>query len=207
MVTENVFWDFDGVILDSMDVRDYGFKEIFKAFKSSEINSLIEYHRLNGGLSRYVKIRYFFENIVKRATSEKEILDYADRFSLIMKEALTNPDNLILDSVNFIKKNHKNYRFHIVSGSDQTELRFLCKSLKLDSYFISIHGSPTPKTKLVQDLISEHNYDSNTSCLIGDSVNDFDAAVANELRFYGYNNIELKNKGTNYISKLSGFRF
>ena len=29
---KTIFWDFDGVILDSMPIRDYGFREIFKEF-------------------------------------------------------------------------------------------------------------------------------------------------------------------------------
>lgn len=206
MAIKVIFWDFDGVILDSMEIRDYGFKEIFKAFRQTEIDLLLDYHRLNGGLSRYVKIRYFFEEIMKRAISEKEILDYASRFSMIMKEALTNKDNLILDSVNFIKKNYKNYSFHIVSGSDQIELRFLCNALQLDSFFISINGSPTAKTKLVKDLILEYDYDSKECCLIGDSINDFEAALENDIVFFGYNNLELKGKGKSYISKFYDFK-
>ena len=206
MAIKVIFWDFDGVILDSMEIRDYGFKEIFKAFRQTEIDLLLDYHRLNGGLSRYVKIRYFFEEIMKRAISEKEILDYASRFSMIMKEALTNKDNLILDSVNFIKKNHKNYCFHIVSGSDQIELRFLCNALQLDSFFISINGSPTAKTKLVKDLILEYDYESKECCLIGDSINDFEAALENDIVFFGYNNLELKGKGKSYISKFYDFK-
>ena len=63
---ENILWDFDGVILDSMKIRDWGFKEIFKSFKKRDIDKLIDYHNLNGGLSRYVKIRYFYEEILKR---------------------------------------------------------------------------------------------------------------------------------------------
>ena len=35
---KTILWDFDGVILDSMAVRDWGFKEIFKDF--SRITSL-----------------------------------------------------------------------------------------------------------------------------------------------------------------------
>jgi hypothetical protein len=40
---------------------------------------------------------------------------------------LIKPENLILDSLNYIKNNYEKYNFHIVSGSDQEELRFLCK--------------------------------------------------------------------------------
>ena len=28
---KTIFWDFDGVILDSMPIRDYGFRKIWKS--------------------------------------------------------------------------------------------------------------------------------------------------------------------------------
>ena len=61
---KTILWDFDGVILDSMATRDWGFKEIFKDFTEAQVSRLLEYHRINGGLSRYVKIRYFYETIL-----------------------------------------------------------------------------------------------------------------------------------------------
>ena len=135
---KTILWDFDGVILDSMAVRDWGFKEIFKDFSEEQVSNLIEYHRSNGGLSRYVKIRYFYEKILNKDITDEKILEYAERFSALMKQELTNSENLILDAVTFIKENYQKYNFHIVSGSDQKELRFLCKELAIDLYFISI---------------------------------------------------------------------
>ena len=189
---EVIFWDFDGVILDSMAVRDWGFREIFKNYSEAQVEKLITYHRENGGLSRYVKIRYFYEEILGKEISEGEVLAYAERFSVLMKQELTNPKYLILDAVNFIKHNNNEYKFHIVSGSDQNELRFLCKELDLTQYFLSIHGSPTPKKQLVSNLIFEHSYDKKKCCLIGDSKNDLEAAEANSIVFIGYNNPNLK---------------
>ena len=201
---KNILWDFDGVILDSMEVRDFGFTEIFKEFNDFYVKTLLEYHRLNGGLSRYVKIRYFFESILNQSITDTEILEYATRFSDIMKKELINPKNLIEDSVHFIKENHTNFNFHIVSGSDQEELRFLCKELGLADYFLSIQGSPTPKNTLVKDLLVKYNYNVTESCLIGDSINDYEAAIANKISFFGYNNPSLKVKG-NYLNTLTNF--
>ena len=130
MMVKTIFWDFDGVILDSMKVRDWGFEQIFKSFKKEDIDRLLKYHRENGGLSRYVKIRYFFEELLSQSIEEEEVLVYAQKFSRLMRKELINPSNLIVDSVKFIKNNFKRYNFHIVSGSDQEELRFLCKELK-----------------------------------------------------------------------------
>jgi phosphoglycolate phosphatase-like HAD superfamily hydrolase len=205
--TKTILWDFDGVILDSMAVRDWGFKEIFKDFTEPQVSKLLEYHRVNGGLSRYVKIRYFYENILGKRITEERVFEYAEAFSVLMKQELTNPDNLILETVAFIKGNFKKYNFHIVSGSDQKELRFLCKELGIDSCFLSIHGSPTPKNQLVKTLLEQHNYHKQNTCLIGDSVNDYEAAHINNITFYGYNNEELKKlKPSLYINKFKGFK-
>ena len=196
---KTILWDFDGVILDSMTVRDWGFKDIFKDFSKEQVIKLLEYHHANGGLSRYVKIRYFYENILGKLISEERVLEYAEAFSVLMKQELTNTDNLIVDAVSFIRENSRKFSFHIVSGSDQAELRFLCKELGLESYFISIHGSPTPKIQLVKTLLEEHGYDNKNTCLIGDSINDFEAAEANDISFYGYNNLFLLKTSKAYI--------
>ena len=205
MGIKNILWDFDGVILDSMKVRDWGFIEIFKKFNKDEVDKLIEYHRENGGLSRYVKIRYFYENILERPIKKEEVLDYAENFSFLMKTKLTDKSNLIQDSVRFIQGKFNDYNFHIVSGSDQEELRFLCHELDLSKFFLSIHGSPTAKKTLVKDLISNFNYDKNKTILIGDSINDYDAAVKNDIDFYGYNEITLDNLSKFYIHDFNEF--
>lgn len=200
---KNILWDFDGVILDSMEVRDFGFKEIFKKFNDEQISLLIKYHRENGGLSRYVKIRYFFETILNQEITDDKVDYFASKFSDIMRSELTNPKNLIQDSVNFIQENHSNYNFHIVSGSDQEELRFLCKELNLSSYFISINGSPTAKNTLVGQILSKHGYLKSETCLIGDSINDYNAAIYNKIGFFGYNNISLKKTHSDYIESFN----
>ena len=61
---KTIFWDFDGVILDSMPIRDFGFAKIFEEFDKELVDKLLEYHTLNGGLSRYVKIRYFYNTLL-----------------------------------------------------------------------------------------------------------------------------------------------
>jgi len=203
---KTILWDFDGVILDSMKVRDKGFEIIFKDFEKNKVEQLLEYHRINGGLSRYVKIKYFYNEILGKEISNERVLEYAEKFSEVMRERLIDPKNLIQESVAFIKENYKQYNFHIVSGSDQKELRFLCKELKLDSYFISIYGSPTPKNDLVLNAINKFNYNKKNICLIGDSINDFEAADKNNIKFYGYNNLFLKQKHS-YIDNFNFFNF
>jgi phosphoglycolate phosphatase-like HAD superfamily hydrolase len=120
-----------------------------------------------------------------------------------MRQELINPKHLIIETVKFIKNNYKNYNFHIVSGSENNELNYLCRKLNLSQYFISIHGSPTLKNNLVSDLITNCKYNLNETILIGDSINDYEAAIANKIEFYGYNNKDLKNKAKIYIDNFN----
>lgn len=197
-----ILWDFDGVIIDSNRARIFGFERVLSEYPKNQVDQLLEYHARNGGLSRYVKFRYFFENIRNEAVSEGRILYLAGQFSEIMKEILTDTGLLIKDSVEFIRENHSNCQMHIVSGSEGTELKYLCTYLNIDHFFNSISGSPTPKTELVKRLIDSNAVVDSEACLIGDAVNDFDAANANGIDFYGYNNPALKGKGNGYIDQF-----
>ena len=122
------------------------------------------------------------------------VLGLAKKFSVIMKELLVNPNLLISPVVEFIKEQYNlGKKMHIVSGSDENELKELCKSLKIDHFFISINGSPTSKTNLVFNIIENGYLSQSDYCLIGDAINDYDASNANSIKFFGYNNLKLKN--------------
>lgn len=188
MNIETIFWDFDGVILDSNAVRDKGFELTLSNYPDKQVEELLHYHRKNGGLSRYLKFRYFFEKIRGEEVTEEQIMKLAKQFSKIMLQELAKPQLLIEETLAFIKANHCQYKMHIVSGSDQEELRALCASLQIVQFFTSIHGSPMPKVKWVANLLDKHEYDRSKTILIGDSINDYEAAVENEIGFMGYGN-------------------
>jgi len=194
-----VLWDFDGVIIDSMAVRDQGFRQIFNCYPTGMVEDLIRYHRQNAGLSRFHKIRYFYTHILGKEITDEKVYDYAEQFSQTMRKILINHQYLIGETIAYIEKNHTHYQFHIVSGSEEKELNYLCQELGIDQYFKTIEGSPTPKKQLVENILKVYGYDRSESILIGDSINDYEAAVENGISFYGYNNPELKVVAERYI--------
>jgi HAD superfamily hydrolase (TIGR01549 family) len=197
----NIIFDFDGVILDSMPIREYGFREIFKKYDIALVNLLIEYHTLNGGLSRFVKIRYFYEELLKEIINDSQIKLLANQFSEIMRIELVKSKYLIVQTVEFIQKNQNKFNFHIASGSEHNELNFLCEKLGLNEFFLTINGSPLHKNKIVENIILENNYNKDETILIGDSINDYKASVMNGIIYYGFNNLELMPYG-NYITSF-----
>lgn len=202
---KNILFDFDGVILDSMPVREQGFREIFAEYDHILVDKLLQYHHLNGGLSRYVKIKYFFEELLKEPISEEKISEIAMQFSALMRQELTKETYLIGETIEFLERQYETYNFHIVSGSDQEELQFLTKKLGIDGYFITINGSPAPKTLLVKTLMISHKYKDAETILIGDSVNDYEASRDNNIDFYGYNNDSLRHLSKRYIGTFEDF--
>lgn len=190
---KTILWDFDGVILDSMKIRDLGFIEIFKNQPKHLVDKLLQYHNENGGLSRYVKIKYFYKELLGKEISQEKIQEYADAFSKVMLEKLGDKNLLIKSSIDFIIKNYKNYNFHIVSGSDGKELNVLCKKLDIAQYFLTIQGSPTHKNILVEKLMRQNSYNIKETCLIGDSINDYNAANNSDIYFLAFNNDRLNS--------------
>lgn len=202
---KTIIFDFDGVILDSMSIRLDGFREIFKEHGEEPFNRFIPYHLANGGVSRFVKIRYFYEEILGETISEEKIKELADRFTQIMRNSLIDSRFLISETVEFIKQTHQKYALYIASGAEQNELRFLCQTHSLTPYFKAIYGSPTPKDELLANILKESSSKPNECLMIGDSINDFKAASVNNIPFYGYNNEDLRAVSVKYIDSFKEF--
>ena len=191
---KNIIWDFDGVIIDSSEIRIFAFREMLKDYPLDKVNKLIDFHKTNDGLSRYVKIDYFFSDIINQNIDNKKRSSLLREFGNICSEKLNHRKLLIKETLKFININYSQKKFHIASGSDNEELNRLCQSLGLNNFFNSINGSPEAKKNIVGRIILENNYVPEETCLIGDSVNDYDAAVFNKIQFFAYNNIKLKKE-------------
>ncbi len=201
---EALIFDFDGVILDSTGIKDAAYRKIFQGYDENT-KRFMEYHQINGGISRFVKIRYFFEELLQQEVSKERVMELAGQFGAMMREELTNPAHMIKESVEFIKNNHQKYPIHVASGAEEEELKFICEKLGIKEFFVSIHGSPTIKPLLVEKIIKENGYNPLNLILIGDSINDYQAANQNNIEFYGYNNPSLKEVTKNYIETFTSF--
>ena len=185
--SEAVFWDFDGVLLDSMSIRDDGFRHVLREFDPLLVKEIVTWHQQNGGLSRYVKFRRFQKEMLHLPEDEPRIMAWAREFSDFNTARLLDPALLISATVEVVKHLfQRQVPMHIVSGSDGTELRHLCAVLGLTPYFHSIEGSPTPKVDLIQAIMTTRGYAGNCCWLVGDAINDQLAAHAHDIRFMAF---------------------
>lgn len=198
------FMDFDGVLFDSVEIKGKAFAHLMRGYSQRAIDRLLAYHYANGGVSRYDKINWFYKEVLgKKVDSdllERNVVEYGD----FMKKTLFNKELIIDDSLNFVKQNFERYAFYITSGADNKELNSLCKFLNIESMFISINGSPEPKKQIISRLIEEDSLRRETIVMVGDSINDYDAALDNGIRFFGYNNEQLCHLGSGYLDTFNG---
>ena len=203
-VIKNIIFDFDGVILNSVPVKTEAFRKLFLGFDESKVDKLIAYHEENGGISRYEKIKYFFNVLMEQEITENEVEMYALKYSQLTKEELCSHRYIIEDTIHFIRNNHKQYNMHIASGADEKDLKYICEQQHISSFFVTINGSPTKKDKIVENILKNNSYMHNETILIGDSINDYEAARVNQIDFYGYNNLLLV-KQFKYINSLDSY--
>ena len=86
------FFDFDGVIADSVNVKTDAFAEIYSPYGKKVVSQVISHHIFHGGISRYEKFRYYHRNFLKKQISEAEVEELAQKFSnLVIQKVIEAP--------------------------------------------------------------------------------------------------------------------
>ena len=186
MKYKHLIFDFDGVLVESNEIRFDGFRLLFKNYPQDQVERLVLYAKINGGLSRYEKIKYFFKQIRNEPIRDDNVQLLAKQYSELVKQKVIDAEP-VKGSLEFLSNHKNNYDFAVVSGSDQEELRDVCKARKIDHFFLEILGSPTSKESNIALLLTKMGWGRKSCLFIGDSINDFDAARANGIDFIGRN--------------------
>jgi len=176
-----VIFDFDGVILESADIKTEAFRELFSAYPDKTQKG-IEYHLTNAGISRYVKFRYFYENILKIHLSKEEELELGEKFSkIVLKKVLEAP--FVAGALEFLSGPNCLYHFFIASGTPEEELHGILRARNIDKYFKEAHGSPKEKPDIINDILKRHRLKPKEAVYIGDAESDRRAAKETDVFF------------------------
>jgi beta-phosphoglucomutase-like phosphatase (HAD superfamily) len=169
----HLFFDCDGVILNSNKVKTNAFYKIAIKYGQESAIKLVKYHINNGGVSRYKKIKFFQNNIIKNndlKLYENLVNDYGE---IVKKELL---ETEISKGIFKIKDFFPNSKLAVISGSDEKELLWLFKKLKIDYIFDNgIFGSPKSKEEIFNQIFKNSN-DIISSIYLGDSKYDFEVS-------------------------------
>lgn len=170
-----IIFDFDGVILESAEIKTEAFLELFRPWPD-HLPHMMEYHRKNTGISRYVKIRHFYEECRGQDCVEAELNAMADQYAGIVRtKVLAAP---FVRGAPRILNTLKNFcPLFIASGTPQTELDEILAARELASYFCQVYGFPTGKKDAIVQICRFCQCRPEDVVFIGDGFSDLEAAL------------------------------
>ena len=202
MNIKNIFFDFDGVIAESVSAKTDAFEEMYLPYGKEIASKVVEYHKLHGGVSRYEKFKYFHKEFLNEVIDQKKVDALAIQFSNIVLNKVINSDQ-VPGANYFIEKYHKKFKFWIITGTPTDEMEIIAKKRGLVNYFFGIHGSPNNKRYWTENLIKKYKLNRDETIFLGDATTDMDAADFSKTHFALRENEDNKE----IFIKYRGIRF
>lgn len=206
MSIKAVIFDFDGVITESMDIKTDAFAYLFKDRSKEIIDKVVKLHLDNGGMSRFEKFKIIYDEYIGEKLSAEKSKELGREFSRFCFEKM-----LICPYVNgaydFIKKNHDEYMFFIVSGTPHDEINKIVDKRKLRGYFKEVLGSPGSKSDLIKKILKKYDLKKQEVVFVGDAPTDYWGAEGAGVGFIarippkGYNPFNSDEFKINYSMK------
>ena len=179
-----IVFDFDGVILESANLKTGAFRRLFEEEHRDKIEAIVEYHCRNMGISRFVKFRHIYEHILRKPYSAELEKQLGLRFEeLIQDEILRSP--FVPGSVEFLKKKRDALPMFVASGTPDGELREIAKKMGVSEYFKELHGSPKEKKDILRDILKRFGWKPEEVAFVGDAESDLLASKTAGVHFIG----------------------
>ena len=177
-----IVFDFDGVILESADVKTEAFLELYAEHGAELVAKVREHHLANLGISRFKKFAWIAENLFGKQISEAESVSLGERFSaLALARVLAAP--MVPGAQEALDKLSDRLLLFVASGTPQGELDMIVQERGLSRYFREVWGTPSEKPAIVRDLLARYSLTADQVLFIGDGMSDHKAAVETGLHF------------------------
>jgi phosphoglycolate phosphatase-like HAD superfamily hydrolase len=176
-----VFWDFDGVIKDSVEIKSDAFEEIFLPFGKEIAKKVKFHHEENGGMSRYHKLPIYLSWAGQEVSAELTT-EYAEKFAQLVKQKVINSE-WIAGVLEYLENNCNRQYFFLITATPQQEITEIISILKINHFFKEIVGSPTKKNDAIKQILSRYKVAPEQALMIGDSKSDYSAAMKSKISF------------------------
>ena len=183
-MTRAIIFDFDGVILDSVDIKTKAFARLFEEHGPDVQRRVVEHHITHGGISRFKKFAHIYEHILHRPMPEGESGRLGERFSELVFDEVVKAE-WIPGAPEFLREYHTRYQCFVASGTPQEELERIVPLRSLERYFAGVFGSPATKDEIARRILLDYGLRESEAVFVGDAMTDFDAAKTCGVRFIG----------------------
>jgi phosphoglycolate phosphatase-like HAD superfamily hydrolase len=181
-----IIFDFDGVLVDSLNIKTNAFSELYKSHGISIQEKVIQYQNQNGGINRFDKFKYFHKHFLGKNLTESELnslsIDFKNLVINKLKKIKINKSlMLILEFIRF-----KRIPMYCISASPIDELTEILKYKEMSCFFKKIYGGGASKEKNFSILSLEEDVSYSNMVYIGDSKIDLESSRNRKIDFIGY---------------------
>ncbi len=184
MVPTAFFFDFDGTLVDSIDIKAKAFANMFEPFGSDIVDRVIEYHSQNSGVSRVDKFKYYYKKLLRKPLSETELTCLCNKFSNLVVDKVSNASE-IPGAESFLLEYHQITSCFVISAAPEEELKLIIEKRGWTGFFKQICGTPAHKNVNLRLLIEKFGFESSKCIFFGDAESDYQAAKAYDVPFFG----------------------
>lgn len=183
-MVEAIFLDFDGVIVESADIKTAAFRAMYREHGEAIVRKAVAHHVANGGISRRKKIRHCHQTLLGHSLADGELDALCRTFSGLVEDAVVEAA-LVPGAGSFLEANHTRLPLFVVSGTPEEELRRIVGRRDLGRFFTSVYGSPREKPEIINGILADRQLSPAATLFIGDARTDHDAAAVCGVPFIG----------------------
>lgn len=182
--TEALIFDFDGVLVESVDVKTRAFAALYAEYGPWVVEQVVSYHLAHGGVSRHEKFRHVHRTFLGLPLTGSEEAELAERFAALVEDAVVKAP-WVAGAIEVLERNAAVLAMFVASGTPEEELRRIVSRRRISHYFLSVHGAPTRKAEIIESILRSHGYARDRVLVVGDSVTDYEGAIDAGVRFVG----------------------
>jgi len=183
MFPKLILLDFDGVIIESVGIKDEAFEKLYQNYPK-HLTQIMEYHLSHNATIRFIKFRYIAENILNEPYSAKKELELSQQFSdLIMNRIVECP--FVEGAIEFLEYFFSKIPLYLISISPEEELLKVLELRELKKYFKQVYSNPAAKSQVFRKILADEQLDVSEVLYIGDTPEDYQAALKVGIDFIG----------------------
>jgi phosphoglycolate phosphatase-like HAD superfamily hydrolase len=176
-----IVFDFDGVILESANIKTEAFLELYADYPD-KLQEIRDYHVGQAGISRYVKFEHIQKDILGLPYTAEDKKRVSAEFERLTRERIfrcpqvPGAEGLLLGLRGRVLR-------IVGSGTPQAELDLIVAARKMGDWFEEWWGTPPMKADILRNVMARHKLNPRQVLMVGDGMSDYDAARETGARF------------------------
>lgn len=180
---KGIIFDFDGVILESVEVKTRAFAELFSDCPQ-QVDEIVSFHLANGGMNRFNKFEHIYRNILHRPLEPATRQRLGERFAELVFDQVCNAP-FVAGAEEFLNRYCRRLPLFVVSATPQDELRAIITARNMEPFFAGVLGAPTSKADNIRTIMADSRFQPAELLFVGDALADYEGARATGVPFVG----------------------